>query len=123
MSGAANTGKVYTVLKGDTQYSISKKHNISVKELQDLNGLGSTNLNVGQVLIVSSSGNDPQEVKKTSSPSKPVSSSGKIVHKVVKGDTQYSISKKYNLTVKELQNMNGLKNTSISIGQILVVKP
>ena len=48
---------------------------------------------------------------------------GREVHAVSKGDTQYSISKKYNLTVKELQNLNGLSNTNLSIGQVLVVKP
>jgi flagellum-specific peptidoglycan hydrolase FlgJ len=42
---------------------------------------------------------------------------------VVKGDTLYSISKKYNLTVEELQDMNGLAGTNLSIGQELVVKP
>lgn len=41
---------------------------------------------------------------------------------VSKGDTLYSISKKYNLTVKALQNLNGLKDTSLNIGQVLVVK-
>lgn len=47
----------------------------------------------------------------------------KIAYKVVKGDTLYSISKKYNTTVKELQKINGLKGAEISIGQLLVVKP
>lgn len=42
---------------------------------------------------------------------------------VAKGDTLYSISKKYNITVKELQNINGLNNTALDIGQVLVVKP
>ncbi|GGZ91527.1 glucosaminidase domain-containing protein [Algibacter mikhailovii] len=45
------------------------------------------------------------------------------VYKVVKGDTLYSISRKYNITVKELQNMNGLSGTAIGIGQVLVVRP
>src|SRR5690606_27643532 len=39
---------------------------------------------------------------------------------VVKGDTLYSISRKYNMTVKELQDMNGLSDNSLSIGQELV---
>lgn len=43
-------------------------------------------------------------------------------HTVKKGDTLYSISKKYNLTVKELQEINGLKDSNISIGQVLKVK-
>lgn len=97
---------VYTVSKGDTQYSVSRKYNITVTELQDMNGLGDTTLNVGQVLVVKSS-----------------SSNESIVHKVVKGDTLYSISRQYNITVKELQNLNGLSDTTISIDQVLLVKP
>lgn len=42
---------------------------------------------------------------------------------VAKGDTLYSISRRYNLTVKELQNLNSLQDTSLSIGQVLIVKP
>ena len=45
------------------------------------------------------------------------------VYMVVKGDTLYSISKKYNITVKELQDMNGLTDNALSIGQELLVKP
>lgn len=46
-----------------------------------------------------------------------------VTHTVAKGDTLYSISKKHNITVKELQNMNGLKDTTLSIGQELQIKP
>ena len=45
------------------------------------------------------------------------------VYTVTKGDTLYSISRKYNITVKELQNINGLNDNTLSIGQVLVVKP
>jgi murein DD-endopeptidase MepM/ murein hydrolase activator NlpD len=40
---------------------------------------------------------------------------------VKKGDTLYSLSKKYNLTVQELKNFNGLKNNTIYIGQKLLL--
>lgn len=53
--------------------------------------------------------------------SKPSKTSSKI-YKVVKGDTLYSISKRYNLTVQQLQKLNDLSNASISIGQELRVK-
>ncbi|WP_370480014.1 glucosaminidase domain-containing protein [Tamlana flava] len=46
-----------------------------------------------------------------------------VTYIVSKGDTLYSISKRYNTTVKELQNINGLNDTALSIGQVLVVKP
>ncbi len=46
-----------------------------------------------------------------------------IRYTVLKGDTLYSISKKYRLTVEELQKLNGLTDTSLRIGQQLIVKP
>jgi flagellum-specific peptidoglycan hydrolase FlgJ len=44
------------------------------------------------------------------------------VHQVVKGDTLYSISKKYNLTVEELKKKNNLSDSAISLGQSLIIK-
>ncbi len=38
---------------------------------------------------------------------------------VKKGDSLYKIAKKYGLTVSELMSYNNLKNTSLSIGQVL----
>lgn len=48
---------------------------------------------------------------------------GGATYTVVKGDTLYSISRKYNITVKELQDMNGLRDNALSIGQELLIKP
>lgn len=42
-------------------------------------------------------------------------------HKVVAGDTLYSISKRYNMTVSELQKLNNLSDNSISTGQLLKI--
>jgi len=47
----------------------------------------------------------------------------KETYMVVKGDTLYSISRRYNMTVKALQSINGLRDTQISIGQILNINP
>ncbi len=40
-------------------------------------------------------------------------------HSVVKGDTLYSIARKYNIAVGDLKAMNGLDSNAISIGQQL----
>jgi flagellum-specific peptidoglycan hydrolase FlgJ len=44
------------------------------------------------------------------------------VHEVVKGDTLYSLSKKYNISVDDLKRKNSLSENAISIGQLLEVK-
>lgn len=42
---------------------------------------------------------------------------------VRQGDTLYSIAKRYDLTVEQLQKMNNLRDTNIGIGQKLYVTP
>ncbi len=49
-------------------------------------------------------------------------SSTSRTHTVVKGDTLYSISKKYNTTVDNLKLWNNLKNSNIVVGQVLQVE-
>ncbi|QED37566.1 LysM peptidoglycan-binding domain-containing protein [Antarcticibacterium arcticum] len=43
------------------------------------------------------------------------------VHRVQQGDTLYSIARRYNTTVENIQKKNNLRDTTISIGQELVV--
>jgi flagellum-specific peptidoglycan hydrolase FlgJ len=45
-----NTEKTYTVVQGDTLYSISKKTNIPVDELKRMNNLKDNSIAIGQVL-------------------------------------------------------------------------
>lgn len=47
-----NKEEIYTVNKGDTLYSISKKHNISVADLKKKNNLSNTTLALGQRIMV-----------------------------------------------------------------------
>ena len=44
-----------------------------------------------------------------------------VFHIVVKGDTLYSISKKYNISIREIIKNNNIKGTNISLGQILKI--
>jgi LysM repeat protein len=41
---------------------------------------------------------------------------------IQQGDTLYSLSKKFNQSVEELQKMNNLSNATISIGQKIKIK-
>lgn len=42
-------------------------------------------------------------------------------HTVAKGDTLYNISKRYDITVAQLQDANGLSDASIKLGQTLAI--
>jgi membrane-bound lytic murein transglycosylase D len=43
-------------------------------------------------------------------------------HTVVKGDTLFSLSRKYNITVAKLKSLNGMTNDNIQLGQKLRVQ-
>ncbi|KGO79236.1 hypothetical protein Q763_14435 [Flavobacterium beibuense F44-8] len=51
-SSPSRSSKTYKVMQGDTLYSISKKHNLTVDELKKLNDLSSNAISIGQILKV-----------------------------------------------------------------------
>ena len=47
-----SSARAYTVQQGDTLYSIAKRHNLTVEQLQKMNNLRGTNIGIGQTLYV-----------------------------------------------------------------------
>lgn len=43
-------------------------------------------------------------------------------HTVVKGDTLYSLSKKFNISIEELKRKNNMTDNALSLGQVIIVK-
>ena len=105
-----DTEDFYTVQKGDTLYSISKKFNISVEEIKKINNLKSNTLSIGQKLNLNGNlqDNETNEIEYDN-------------YTVQRGDSLWSIAQKYNITVNELINLNELENTILQIGQNLKV--
>ncbi len=103
---------MYTVVKGDSLYSIAKRYGTSVEEIKKLNYLTSNNLVIGQILRI------PEMYTKPSDMVIP----NYVNYKVVKGDTLYSIAKKFNVSVDSIINDNNLKNNTLSIGQNLKIR-
>lgn len=110
----------YTVQKGDTYYSISKKYNITLQELYSANGISENDvLKVGQVLKIPGKSNSQTTTEKSTTS---VSSVKTANYEVIPGDTLYSISKKYSTTVDNLRSLNGLTESSVlKVGQVLKV--
>ena len=100
----------YTVKKGDSLYSIANKYNTTVDELKRINNLTSNTLSIGQVLkLPSDKASDEEKEENT------------ITYTVQKGDSLYSIAKKYNTTIDAIKNLNNLTTNTLSIGQVLLI--
>ena len=99
------TGEYYTVVSGDTLYSIANKYGLTVDELKSLNNLSSNLLSVGQRLLV-----------------KPTTASTtEETYTVKKGDNLYQIALQFDTTVDALKTLNGLTSNLLSIGQVLKI--
>ena len=101
---ASPIGK-YTVVKGDTLYSIAKKFNMSLNDLKLINNLTSNTIYPGQVLSVYPSVETVQT----------------ITYIVKKGDTLYSIAKAFGTTVANLKSANGLMSDNIYQFQSIII--
>jgi LysM repeat protein len=55
-------------------------------------------------------------------PADPAPPDAPVYHTVVKGDTLYNLSKRYNTTVDAIRSLNGLTDNTIKIGQSLRVQ-
>ena len=103
---------MYKVIKGDSLYSIAKKYGTSVEEIKRINYLTSNNLVIGQVLRI------PEMYTKEEDMVLP----SYINYKVVRGDTLYSIAKKFGVSVDSIIQDNSLKNNTLSVGQNLKIR-
>ena len=104
----------YEVKKGDTLYSISKEYNLDKDMIKKDNALVNDNLVIGQKLKIRTSSSIVEECFNETYQEDEK-------YKVKKGDTLYSIAKKYNTRVDNIIKKNNLKTNALSIGQELII--
>ena len=113
---APPTYTLYTVKKGDSLYSIAKKYNISVNELIVDNNLKSDNLSIGQTLKIKSKESLIEECY-----GEDFIDDGNTTYTVLRGDSLYSIAKKFSTSVDNIKKKNNLKTNTLQIGQKLII--
>ena len=113
---------MYTVQKGDSLYSIAKKFGITVDEIKSLNNLTSNNLAIGeQLMIKSSTGDEPINPEEECIGTGYVEPQY-IMYTVQRGDSLYTIARKYNTSVDNIKALNNLTNNNLTIGEQLKIK-
>ena len=100
---------LHKVSPQETLFAISRKYQVAVGEIQNANEVLKQGLKIGQTIRV------PYIEKSTVAP-------GAALHKVGPGETLFSISKKYGISVDSLKQWNKMLGNDLSVGQALIVK-
>ncbi len=120
-----STTGYHTVAAGETLYSISRMYNISVDDILKLNpDIENGVVKTGKTIKVSQQ-QKTQDAKASSTTSSSLGSSTStsdsyIYHTIEDGETLYSVSKKYDLSIDDVQATNpGLTTSSFSTGKVI----
>ena len=106
---------VYRVRAGETLSSIARRHGMPVSTLARLNNMGTADTLVkGQRLVIKASARRYRD--------EGAGTGRRVLYTVRRGDTVYSISRQFQVTVPQLKTWNGLnQNHQIRAGQRLVM--
>ncbi|WP_394557101.1 LysM peptidoglycan-binding and 3D domain-containing protein [Priestia aryabhattai] len=105
----------HKVKAGETLFSISHQHNVTVEDLKKWNGLSSTLIYANQTLQIGSTSTD------SSSSSTPTTTSSNHTYTVKSGDTLYRIAKNNGTSVQQLKEWNNLSSHLIYVNQVLKI--
>lgn len=128
--GPLSHWSTYTFKAGDRLDRIAKKHGMSLANLKSINSIGRHDrITPGTLLIVPRAGSDSNDLAlpdapamATAKPNAPLLRTQNISHMVKTGDTLYSIAKRYDVEISDVQRWNNLRGTHLTIGQKLVIQ-
>jgi LysM repeat protein len=120
---AQNNYSTHTLKQGETLSALAKQYNTNVGDIMRLNGM-----HADSKLVYGSKIKIPAELRSTTNKKMLIvneqinptpADAGK--HKVVQGETLFSISKQYNVSMEQLKTWNNLTDYNIKLGTLLVV--
>lgn len=123
----------HEVVAKETLFGLSKKYNISIENLKELNPtVASEGLKVGQVLRLSNSKNNsvpekivvekPKREKQRKEKNKVTDEFQEVYHTVLPKETKYGLSKKYKVSIAELESLNPQIKNDLAVGTKLVIR-
>jgi LysM repeat protein len=110
----------HIVKEGETLLDISEKYSISINVLKEANGLETTLVNAGAKIKVRNL--DEKKLFSSTAVSKSVHNFNSDFHTVKKGETLYSIARRYEIELITLKEENELTSSIINVGQRLKIR-
>jgi membrane-bound lytic murein transglycosylase D len=136
LASRGSASGVHLVRRGDTLSLVARRYGLSTQALKDLNNLVDSTIRLGQKLRVrrqdpESSDLNREEVASSASPGtpprkiastgKPAETTGRLVHRVQKGDSLSRIASNYNTTVAVLRANNRHLKNSLQVGDTVYI--
>lgn len=114
----------YVVQKGDNLNSIARKYGVTVAEIKEWNNLEDANVLSGSKLKLIPNENAPVIETKAEKAQQQIASSAKVHQYLVqKGDSLFSIAKKYpGVTVENIKKWNDIRSENIKPGMKLKIQ-
>ncbi|MCL6259955.1 LysM peptidoglycan-binding domain-containing protein [Aquiflexum sp. TKW24L] len=100
---------IHQVDEKETLFGLSRRYQVAVNDIMLTNPQLSEGIKIGQRIRI-------PFIAKSAVPS------GSTLHKVIPGETMFSISKKYGVSVSDILSWNNLQGADISVGQSLVIQ-
>lgn len=129
----------HTVVSGESFYVIAKKYNVSVEELKKVNPqIENNRLDVQDVVFIPGTETAAVTEKKVKEEDKKEMESAKtensekkpivekentlVLHEVLPKETKYGISKRYGISIAELEKLNPQIANGLEVGQKLTIR-
>ena len=119
----------HTVKRGETLASIARRYRVSLAELRQANELSArARVRVSQTLMIPQRPAPalPVPASRTATVARaatsPRPSAGSSTYRVVRGDTLFSIARRFETTVDAIKRLNRLNSNTINIGDRLTVR-
>ncbi len=130
------SSETHIVESGESLYKIAKKYDISLEKLKELNpDIKPETIQIGDKIVIvakkeTTKSKKQQSVEEVKIDLTPVNKDanlcidelGNQVHTVSKGETLYKLSKKYKVSVRDLEEMNPEIVANLPIGYEVIVK-
>lgn len=111
---SAQSTTTHTIQKGETLFSIAKQYEVDVDQLRQWNDITADQLSVGQTLVVRKEGEETSSAERSAQTQ---------THTVEAGETLFSVSKQYQVTIAELKAWNDISSNNLKVGQTLTIHP
>lgn len=113
-------GRKHTVRSGENLSAIARKYGVSVQDLREWNFLQDDKIRIGMQLRLTEPTAE-KEVETTQGKSKSSLQESAKKHTIEQGDTYFSLSQKYGVSLNDLMSLNDARDGKLALGQIVFI--